>query len=731
MNNNESTNQTHPLITADHLRRSAIIYLRQSTERQVRDNTGSTDFQRGLAEVARSYGWQDAQIEIIDEDLGRSGSSSERRTGWQRLQLMIAAKQVGAVFVANISRLSRQVLDFEVFRLLSAAHNTLLYTDGRLIDLANSNDTIVSQITAMVAHFENRKRTEIMSQARRIKAQQGVVVSTLPVGWIETPGGRYDYDPETKDTIRVIIETFLQTRSLRRTALALENAGIQIPSRHGQLISFKKPNLNRVRLILVHPAYAGTYVYGRTQSPPGAPVLANGQSKREKVPEERWIKVFNHHPAYMTQEQQEEVKSILSGNGFTRRYRAGRGPALFQGLLRCELCKRRLNVTYRGNKSYSYRCAWEIRRCIRFTSCELEQYILTEVFKVLEAPPLEMLKAALEESRSQERSRLEWIESERERLAHEERIARDRAELSHGSLRRVHLDALEKLEEVLADKERFEQKLAVKALAPANRELEEEELEELGQLVSEVPSLWHHPAVTNQERKEILRCIIGHIVVAATQERIDAMIFWKSGGQTSFSMWRGKGQYNLIRELHAQRLTTSEIQEHLATGRTSTGQVINLRVNRIGVIQHMLGLKPNRFSARNISLAHKAAELNRNGQSLEWIAQYFNQQGFPSTRGKSWTRRLVYELIARIGKKVETLGNLHRGAIIEARARGLTYRQMAIAFNERNIRRKGGLPWTALNVANTCSKLDLLQHDLKEGSTGTDAAEPPIVRRSA
>src|SRR5437764_1237109 len=115
MKNNELKNEIHPLITSDHLRRGAVVYIRQSTEEQVRENTGSTDFQRSLAAVAQSYGWSDSQIQIIDEDLGRSGSSSEGRTGWQRLQTLIAAEQVGCVFVATISRLSRQVLDFEIF----------------------------------------------------------------------------------------------------------------------------------------------------------------------------------------------------------------------------------------------------------------------------------------------------------------------------------------------------------------------------------------------------------------------------------------------------------------------------------------------------------------------------------------------------------------------------------------------------------------------------------------
>src|SRR4030095_6603779 len=112
MKNSEITNQTHPMITHDHLRRLAIIYIRQSTEDQVRENTGSTEYQRSLAAVALAYGWEDSQIEVVDEDLGKSGSSTERRTGWQRLQNMIDADQVGAVFVANISRLSRQLIDY-------------------------------------------------------------------------------------------------------------------------------------------------------------------------------------------------------------------------------------------------------------------------------------------------------------------------------------------------------------------------------------------------------------------------------------------------------------------------------------------------------------------------------------------------------------------------------------------------------------------------------------------
>jgi len=141
----------------------------------------------------------------------------------------------------------------------AALHRTLLYSDGQLSDPANSNDTIVSQMMAMVASYENRKRAEVMMQSRLAKAKRGEAVSKLPVGWIKGPDGKNDYDPETKDTIRMIIQTFWDTRSVRHTIKTLAKAGIQIPCRHrGERIRFYRPTCGRVIFILKHPSYAGT-----------------------------------------------------------------------------------------------------------------------------------------------------------------------------------------------------------------------------------------------------------------------------------------------------------------------------------------------------------------------------------------------------------------------------------------------------------------------------------------
>jgi DNA invertase Pin-like site-specific DNA recombinase len=605
MINKELAPETHPLVTREHRRRKAVLYIRQSSEEQVRENTGSTDFQRGLSSVAQKYGWPESQIETIDEDLGRSGSSSEGRTGWQRLQAMVAAGEVGVVIVATVSRLSRQFLDFEVFRLLAAANNTLIYTDGRFVDPTDSNDIIFSQMQAMIASYDNRQRVGLMSQARITKAKQGAVVSALPVGWIKAPDGAYDYDPETKDSIRLIIDTFREKRSLRQTVKALAKKGIPIPSKCGKRIYFTKPTLGRVKAVLTNVAYAGTYAFGKTQSLPGGPVLSNGQSKRIKVSEDRWIQTFDHHPAYMSREEQDQFKSILKENRFQRRNRPGRGPALTQGLLRCAICSETLVVSYH-KKTHSYGCGWKWlqyaeKPCTRFVSLEFDQYILAEVFKILKAPPVDMLISALEASRNQEQARLSWIESERERLEHKVQEAQELVHRSHGSRPRVYEYAVDQLDKVLEEREAFKQKIAI-GQAKAKKFETNDELEELCRLATEVPALWHHPLITHRERKALLRCVIDHVVVSATSERIDATIFWKTGVETAVVLWRGIGRYALIRDLNAQGLTVVEIQEHLAAGKTSTGQKVKITVGRLYMILQKLGLKPNRFSVDYLSL---------------------------------------------------------------------------------------------------------------------------------
>ena len=410
----------------------------------------------------------------------------------------------------------------------------------------------------------------------------------------------------------------------------------------------------------------------------------------------------------MTVGQHEEIKRILKNNNFVRRNRPGRGPALTQGLLRCKVCGKLLTVNYHRNKSYSYGCGWESEPCTRFISYEFDGSILAEVFKVLESPPLVVLQEALEESRDQEHKRANWIESERERLDHEEKRARERADLTEADLPLVHRDALKRLNKVLQEKDEFKQKIAFEESLP-KVDQSEQELKELCRLSSDLPGLWHHPVVTHQERKEILGCLIDHIVVSATKERIDATIKWNNGETTPIAIWRGTGCYNLIRELHEKKLTVFEIQEYLAAGKTSTEQKVKITVGRLYMILRKLGLKPHRFTVDYLALKKRALELNREGKSLESIAREFEEEGIKSASGKPWTDQMVYGLVRRYFKKLTPLENEHRKAIAEARARGLNCREIAIEFNERKIRRRDGQPWRPKDITRRWAQLNLLQ----------------------
>jgi hypothetical protein len=216
------------------------------------------------------------------------------------------------------------------------------------------------------------------------------------------------------------------------------------------------------------------------------------------------------------------------------------------------------------------------------------------------------------------------------------------------------------------------------------------------------------------------RCLIDHIVVTATKERIDATISWKSGGETPLILWRGIGCYHLIRELHAQGLTVFEIKDHLAAGMTSTGQTMKITVGRLYDILRKIGFKPNRFSMSYRSLRHEAVELNGQGRSLNWIAQYFNERGLKSASGNQWTKYMVYGLIRSLFNKVNILEDTHREAITAARKRGLTYREMAEEFNRRGIITRDGQLWTARGLRARWTALNRLSRErLKKGFTTT------------
>jgi DNA invertase Pin-like site-specific DNA recombinase len=130
-------------VTADHLRRGAYLYVRQSTLRQVLENTTSTDRQYGLRQRAIALGWAADQVVVIDEDLGRSGATTAGRDGFQRLVADVGMGKAGLVIGLEVSRLARNNADWQHLLEICALTETLILDEDGLYDPCAFNDRLL------------------------------------------------------------------------------------------------------------------------------------------------------------------------------------------------------------------------------------------------------------------------------------------------------------------------------------------------------------------------------------------------------------------------------------------------------------------------------------------------------------------------------------------------------------------------------------------------------------
>jgi len=183
-------------ILPHHLSRTAMVYVRQSTPKQLVVHQESTRRQYQLAERAAEFGWPQPRIVVLDEDLGRSGTSSHERLGFQRLVSAIGLGEVGLVLVTEVSRLSRLTSDWHRVLELCAVFDTLLADDEGIYDLRDPNDRLVlglkgTLFAAELHILQARMRAGLLNKARR-----GALELRLPIGLRRQPDGTVVLDPE-------------------------------------------------------------------------------------------------------------------------------------------------------------------------------------------------------------------------------------------------------------------------------------------------------------------------------------------------------------------------------------------------------------------------------------------------------------------------------------------------------------------------------------------------------
>jgi len=521
-------NQAHLKVTANHLSRDAYLYVRQSTVRQVYENTESTRRQYGLRDRAIALGWPAERVVVIDSDLGQSGADRDRN-GFQRLVAEVGMGRAGIVLGLEVSRLARNSTDWHRLLEISALSDTLILDEDGVYDPGDFNDRLLLGLKGTMSEAElhmlhARLRGGIMNQARR-----GALKVPLPVGLVYDPLGRVALDPDAQvqRSLRLLFDTFIRTGSASATVRHFREVGLLFPRRFrngvrkGEL-HWQPLDHSRVLWVLHNPRYAGAFAFGRSRQRrrPG------GVVEWRRLPIGEWtVLLRDAHPGYIAWSHFEANQRRLRDNALAygadrHRSPAREGPALLQGLALCGVCGRSMTVRYhirRGRQVPDYVCQ---RAGIQSARAKCQSIPGAGVDRAVGALLVELmtpvtLTVALK-VQDELAARADEVDAWRAEAVER---AREEAELARRRFMQTHPD-----NRLVADVLEAEWNASLRTLDDARRELEKRRAEDtlrldddrrkrILALATDFPRLWNDPATPDRERKRMARLLIDDVTI--------------------------------------------------------------------------------------------------------------------------------------------------------------------------------------------------------------------------
>lgn len=535
---------THHKIKATHLTRQAYLYVRQSTLRQVLENTESTKRQYALQERAVALGWKLEQVVVIDSDLGQSGADADR-VGFQRLVAAVGMGEVGVVLGLEVSRLARNSSDWHRLLEICALADTLILDEDGLYDPSHFNDRLLLGMKGTMSEAELHVLRARLIGGQLAKARRGELEIPLPVGLVYDATGKVVLDPDqaVQEAIRQFFETFRRTGSATATVRSFRERGLLFPRQvqsgprkgeilWGELLHYRALN------VLKNPRYTGAFAYGRSQAKKS---LEGGES-RHQLPREQWhTLIHDAHAAYITWSDYEEnlaqLKSNAAAYGIDRRNGPPReGPALLQGLAVCGRCGGRMTIRYhtrRGQSVPEYCCQSEgIKRaespCQRILGGDIDRAIGELLVESVSPLALEVTLSVQDElaTRADEADRMR--RQQVDRSSYEAELAQRRY-LRVDPDNRLVAATLEaewnsKLRALEAARDDYERQRAADEL------LDEEKRQRILALATDFPRLWGDPATPARERKRMVRLLIDDVTLIKEDDIVVHVRF--RGGDT-------------------------------------------------------------------------------------------------------------------------------------------------------------------------------------------------------
>jgi DNA invertase Pin-like site-specific DNA recombinase len=540
--------RTSEKITGAHLERVAIVYLRQSSARQVRENFRSTERQYALAEEAARLGWEAERIVVVDGDLGISGrfSDARARKGYAQLVSRVCLGEVGAVFGLEVSRLARSNAETQRLLEFCALTDTLVVDTDGVYDLKDFNDRLLLGLKGQMSEAELHLITSRLQGAKRAAAERGELRFPLPVGYVHDEEGQTIIDPdeEIRAAIRDLFAAFAQTGSAYGVVGAFK--GRRFPKRaYGGAwageVRWGELTHPRVLAVLANPCYAGAYVFGRYRSRRTVRPDGTITTKTTELPRAEWpVLIHDHHPGYISWEQYLANERRLASNDTRGGQRPAReGAALCQGILRCGACGGSMSTRYTGGWGY-YDCTHSRADHIATPGCRsVNATVVDELVarRLLDALAPEEIKFALDAAdevahRRARSTRVVELRVERTRY---EAIRAERAFHACEPENRLVARSLET---------RWEQKLrelaeAEAELAEHNKPAPEPSREQL-EVLARIPKLWAAGTTAQRDRKRLLRTMIADVTLTSEPDsrELQVGIRWRSGATEQHTIQR-------------------------------------------------------------------------------------------------------------------------------------------------------------------------------------------------
>jgi DNA invertase Pin-like site-specific DNA recombinase len=531
-----------------HLRRLAIVYVRQSNPHQVLMNQESLKLQYDLQHRAQAAGWDPSQIRIIDTDLGRTGKTAAGRQGFQELVDLVNQEQVGIIFAYDVTRLARNCTDWYQLLDLCAFRTCLVGDQDGIYDPATANGRLILGLKGLISELELHTLKARLTAGLLNKAQRGELALTLPAGLVRDSLGRVFKHPdqEVQDRLGLVFTSFLQVKAACQVVRFFNDHNLLLPrkDRFGDMV-WRKPTVSAILGVLKNPAYAGAFVYGRSRAVPraGAP----HERVQKPLPIDEWkICHKDKYPPYIDWDTFATIQDMIRDNynAYDRNQSRGvprSGEALLHGIVYCGACGHKMVVQYKQKTCYicNYlRQQYQVPACQNLPAKPIDAYVVGTFLEVLSPVKMDLYDQAVA-ALQQDDERVQRAQQHQfQRLRYQARLAERQFNQADPDNRLVTAELEKRWEAALRELRQVEDQFLQQQQRPqAPEAISPQEREAFLQAGRKIPELWRQDRLSPQQKKAFLRCLIDKVVVhRSAPDILQVRMVWRGGDTTTASV---------------------------------------------------------------------------------------------------------------------------------------------------------------------------------------------------